>query len=247
MAKKAPKKPHKFLRRFLVLCLLAVAVPFLINGWVVASTASRILSAEEAAALADVDCILVLGCSVRADGSPSAMLAERLQTGVALYEAGAAPKLLMSGDNGTVQYNEVAAMSRYALDKGVPAHDIFLDYAGFSTYESAYRASAIFQAKKIIIVTQKYHLYRALYIAKAMGLEAYGVSCDTRTYAGQFNREVREILARNKDFLLSIFKPKPTYLGDPVPVSGPGNLSAQPSPTTFLRFRRLLQQKLSGW
>ena len=225
MAKKIRKKPNRFLLWFLALCLFAVAVPFAINGWVVGSTAPRILTAEEAAALADVDCILVLGCSVLPDGSPSAMLAERLQQGVALYEAGASAKLLMSGDNGQVEYNEVATMGRYALQKGVPSHDVFLDYAGFSTYESVYRADAIFQAKKIIIVTQKYHLHRALYIAQAMGLEAYGVSCDTRTYAGQFHRDVREILARNKDFLTSIFKPKPTYLGDPVPVSGPGNLN----------------------
>ena len=153
------------------------------------------------------------------------MLAERLDRGIALYEAGAAPKLLMSGDNGQVEYNELAAMADYALAKGVPSYDIFLDYAGFSTYESVYRAKEIFQAKKIIIVTQEYHLYRALYIADAMGLDAYGVSCDTQVFSGQINRDIREILARNKDFLTSIFKPKPTYLGDPVPVSGPGNLN----------------------
>ena len=204
--------------------ILAIAAPFLINGWVVTSTKSRILTTEDAAALENVDCIVVLGCAVRPDGTPSPMLAERLQKSVELYEAGAAPKLLMSGDNGQVEYNEVAAMGNYALQKGVPSYDIFLDYAGFSTYESMYRAKAIFQAEKVLIVTQKYHLHRALYIAKALGLEAYGVSSDTQVYAGQMNRDIREILARNKDFLTSIFKPKPTYLGDPVPVSGPGNL-----------------------
>ncbi len=221
MAKKTRKKLKKTI---LWLLLLAIAAPFIINGWVVASTAPRILTTEEAAALQDVDCIMVLGCAVRPDGTPSPMLAERLARSVELYEAGAAPKLLMSGDNGQVEYNEVATMGNYALQKGVPSYDIFLDYAGFSTYESAYRAKAIFQAKKIIIVTQKYHLHRALYIAKALGLDAYGVSSDTQTYAGQTYRDIREILARNKDFLTSIFKPKPTYLGDPVPVSGPGNL-----------------------
>ena len=167
---------------------------------------------------------MVLGCAVRPDGTPSPMLAERLARIVELYEAGAAPKLLMSGDNGQVEYNEVAAMGNYALQKEVPSYDIFLDYAGFSTYESAYRAKEIFQAEKIIIVTQKYHLHRALYIANALGLDAYGVSSDAQVFAGQVNRDIREILARNKDFLTSIFKPKPTYLGDPVPVSGPGNL-----------------------
>ena len=224
MATKPKKKLKKWLLWVLIVTLVIAAVPFLINGWVVSSTKSRILTTEEAAKLQDVDCILVLGCAVRADGSPSAMLAERLARGVELYQAGAAPKLLMSGDNGQVEYNELAAMANYALAKNVPSHDIFLDYAGFSTYESMYRAKAIFQAKKIIIVTQKYHLHRALYIAEAMGLDAYGVSCDTQTYAGQTHRDIREFLARNKDFLTSIFKPKPTYLGDPVPVSGPGNL-----------------------
>lgn len=227
MATKVKKKLYKWLVALLLLMVAAIAVPLGINAWVVHSTAPRILSPEEAAALTEVDCILVLGCAVRADGSPSAMLAERLQKSVELYEAGAAPKLLMSGDNGQVEYNELAAMADYALAKGIPSYDIFLDYAGFSTYESVYRAKEIFQAKKIVIVTQKYHLHRALYIAAAMGIEAYGVSCDTQTYPGQFHRDVREVLARNKDFLTSIFKPKPTYLGDPVPVSGNGNLNLQ--------------------
>ena len=223
MAVKVRKKLRKLLIWLMVLSVIAIAAPLLVNGWVVHSTAGQILSAEQAAELNDVDCILVLGCAVLPDGRPGAMLAERLQQGVALYQAGAAPKLLMSGDNGQVEYNEVAAMGNYAAEKGVPAKDIFLDYAGFSTYESMYRARDIFQAKKIIIVTQKYHLHRALYIAKAMGLKAYGVSADTQVYAGQVFRDIREVLARNKDFLTSVFKPKPTFLGEPVPVSGDGN------------------------
>ena len=151
MAKKVRKKLKKTI---LLLLILAIAAPFLINGWVVTSTKSRILTTEDAAALENVDCIVVLGCAVRPDGTPSPMLAERLQKSVELYEAGAAPKLLMSGDNGQVEYNEVAAMGNYALQKGVPSYDIFLDYAGFSTYESMYRAKAIFQAEKVLIVTQ---------------------------------------------------------------------------------------------
>lgn len=223
MAKKVRKNLKKCLLGLFILALLVIAVPVGINDWVLQSTAPQILTTEKASELQNVDCILVLGCAVRPDGTPSPMLAERLEKGVELYENGAAPKLLLSGDNGQVEYNEVVTMGNFALEKGVPSHDIFLDYAGFSTYESMYRAKEIFQAKKILIVTQKYHLHRALYIAKAMGLEAYGVCCDTQVYAGQTNRDIREVLARNKDFLTSIFKPKPTYLGDPVPVSGPGN------------------------
>lgn len=213
-----------------MLIFLAVENFFLIlalcvNGYVVQSTKGKILSAEEAAKLQNVDCILVLGCGVRPDGTPSAMLEDRLKQAIALYNAGAAPKLLMSGDHGQTDYDEVNVMKQYALNAGIPSRDIFLDHAGFSTYESIYRARDIFQAKNIIIVTQKYHLHRALHIAKALGVEARGVSADLRGYGGQTFRDIREILARNKDFLTGIFKPKPTYLGETVPVWGDGNLT----------------------
>lgn len=220
------KRP--LLRACIVLFSLAIfcaAIVFCINGYVVRSTAGQILSPADAAALSDVDCILVLGCYVHENGNPSAMLSDRLQQGVALYDAGAAPKLLMSGDHGQTSYDEVNAMKQYAIDAGVPSEDIFMDHAGFSTYESIYRARDVFEAKKIIIVTQGYHLHRALHIANALGLEAYGVASDPRAYAGQIFREVREILARNKDFATSIFKPKPTFLGEPIPIFGDGDLT----------------------
>lgn len=196
-----------------------------INAWVVHSTSDRVLTPEKAAELQDVDCILVLGCLVRSEGNPSDMLADRLRRGVELHKAGAAPKLLMTGDHGRTNYDEVNTMKQYAIDEGIPSQDIFMDHAGFSTYESLYRARDIFQAKKIIIVTQEYHLYRALYIAQALGLDAYGVNADYRNYSGQTMRDIREILARNKDFLTSVFQPQPTYLGDAIPISGSGDLT----------------------
>jgi len=226
MKLKLRKPVKKCLLWFLVLGIIAAITPFGINLWVVQTTASRILTAEKAATLSDVDCILVLGCGVRSDGTPTPMLADRLQYGVDLYNAGASGKLLMSGDHGQADYDEVNAMKKYALAQNIPSSDVFMDHAGFSTYESVYRARDIFQAKKIIIVTQKYHLHRALYIAKALGLDAYGVAADPRTYAGQTARDIREILARNKDFLTSIFQPKPTYLGEAIPVSGNGDLTS---------------------
>lgn len=223
------KLPNKRLSRILlvllILTVLGIGCLLSVNGYVVHTTADQILSAEEATTLTDADCILVLGCYVYENGEPSAMLHDRLRRSVALYEGGAAPKLLMSGDHGRTAYDEVSAMKQYALDAQVPSVDIFLDHAGFSTYESIYRAKEIFQAKKIIIVTQKYHLHRALYIANAMGLEAYGVDANYRSYAGQLSRDIREILARNKDFINSIFKPLPTFLGDPIPVFGDGNVT----------------------
>ena len=112
------------------------------------------------------------------------MLHDRLMRGVELYDVGAAPKLLMSGDHGHEEYDEVAAMKQFAIDAGIPSEDVFMDHAGFSTYESIYRAKEIYQADKILIVTQEYHLYRALYIADQLGVEAYGVSSDYHTYVG---------------------------------------------------------------
>ena len=219
------KRILKIICILLCLGLLGSLAVLGINGIVKGSAKKQILTPNEAARLTDVDCILVLGCGVRADGSPSDMLYDRLRRGVELYEAGAAPKLLMTGDHGREDYNEVDVMKSFAVDAGIASEDVFMDHAGFSTYESMYRAKEIFQAKKIIIVTQEYHLYRAIYIAERLGMEAYGVASDYRTYSGQTARDVREILARVKDFGTSLFKPKPTYLGDAIPIWGDGNLT----------------------
>ena len=209
----------------LCLALMAVTAVFIIDAYVCSSVSDGILSPEEAQKLQDVDCILVLGCGVKADGTPSDMLHDRLRRSVELYELGAAPKLLMSGDHGDRYYNEVDAMKQFAVDAGVPSSDVFMDHAGFSTYESMYRAVEIFQAKKVIIVTQGYHLYRAIYIARALGLEAYGVSSDYRGYVGQLFRDAREVLARVKDFAIVVVRPEPTYLGEAIPIWGDGDLT----------------------
>lgn len=210
---------------FLCLCILGISTPVVINVVVTASTADQIISPEEAAKLQDVDCILVLGCYVHEDGNPSDMLHDRLRRGVELYDLGAAPKLLMSGDHGRTDYDEVAAMKQFAINAGIPSENVFMDHAGFSTYESLYRAKEIFQAKKILIITQEYHLYRALFIANRLGLEAYGVSADYRSYTGQAGQNFREFLARVKDFATSLFQPEPTYLGETIPISGNGDLT----------------------
>lgn len=195
-----------------------------INAYVVLSTRNQIFAPEELAGY-DADCILVLGCLVRDDGTPSDMLRDRLQRGVELYEIGTAPKLLMSGDHGQEAYDEVNTMKQFALDAGIASEDVFMDHAGFSTYESLYRAKEVFGVTKVVIVTQKYHLYRALYIANQLGLEAVGVAADYRSYAGQTYRDAREILARNKDFFTGIFQPEPTYLGEMIPIFGNGDLT----------------------
>lgn len=207
------------------LILIGITAILFINGYVKSVTNNNILLIEDASALKDVDCIIVLGCLVRDDGTLSAMLRDRLIIGIELYNNEAAPKILMSGDHGTTSYDEVNAMKQYAINHGVPSEDIFMDHAGFSTYETIYRAKEVFDADKVIIVTQEYHLYRALYIAKQLGLEAHGVSADINTYGGQIKRDVREVLARCKDFAMCIIKPTPTYLGDAIPINGNGDIT----------------------
>ena len=219
------KKIKKLLLTCLCIGLAGLLALWGINAHVKNSVKERIIDSQAAAELTDVDCIIVLGCQVKANGKPSAMLEDRLIRGIELYNLGAAPKLLMSGDHGTKEYNEVETMKQYAVDDGIASEDVFMDHAGFSTYESVYRARDIFEADKVIIVTQEYHLYRALYIAEQLGLEAYGVAADYNTYGGQSMRDFRELLARVKDFGMSIIKPKPTFLGEVIPVNGNGNVT----------------------
>ena len=219
---------RKILTVALITCLclgiVGAVTVFSIDGYVKHIGKANILSPDEASALEDVDCIIVLGCQVKADGSLSKMLRDRLITGVELYKRGAAPKLLMSGDHGREDYDEVAAMKGYAIENGIPSEDVFMDHAGFSTYETVWRAKEIFGADKVIIVTQEYHLYRALYIADKLGVEAYGVAADLSAYGGQYIRDFREILARNKDFAMCIFSPDATP-GDVIPISGNGDVT----------------------
>ena len=223
------KTKRKILRNAIIvlLCLVVVGIAtlFFVNGHVKSVGKDRILTVEKAAELEDVDCIIVLGCQVKDDGSLSHMLRDRLMRALEVYEAGAAPKLLMSGDHGREDYDEVGAMKNYAIENGVPSEDVFMDHAGFSTYESVYRAKEIFQADKVIIVTQEYHLYRALYIAEQFGIEAYGVPSDLNTYGAQYIRDIREILARCKDWMMCILKPAPAHLGESIPISGNGDLT----------------------
>lgn len=205
-----------------VILLVLVLAVLEINRYVKSSTKNQIISVEESSNLEDIDCIIILGAGIWGD-KPSPMLEDRLLQGIELYNNNVSTKIIMSGDHGREEYDEVNIMKEFAIEKGVPSENIFMDHAGFSTYESIYRAKEIFEADKIVIVTQKYHLYRALHIANSLGIEAYGVGADPRQYVGAMYREIREILARNKDFVKCLFKPEPTYLGETIPVSGNGN------------------------
>ena len=214
----------KMFKILIVIAIISIILVLSINFYVVGIAKNKMIKDNDYSLLKDVDCILILGAGIWGD-KPSPMLQDRLDEGVKLYKEGIASKIIMSGDHGREEYDEVNIMKEYAIEQGVPSEDIFMDHAGFSTYESIYRAKEIFDADNIVIVTQEYHLYRALYIADKLNINAYGVNSDPRKYSGQTFRELREILARNKDFINCIIKPEPTYLGESIPVSGDGDIT----------------------
>lgn len=172
-----------------------------------------------------VDCILVLGAGLKPDGTPNFMLKDRLDRAIELYQAGVAERMLMTGDHGQKKYDEVNAMKRYVVDAGVPANQVFMDHAGFSTYESMYRAGEIFQVKSTVVVTQRYHMYRAIYSARQRGIDAYGVPAQDVVYGGQWIRDFRENFARTKDIAYNIFQLQPTYLGETISIYGDASVT----------------------
>lgn len=206
-----------------IVLLIGIAAVSL-SVYMVKATEKNIFTADTFKNDGKADCILILGAGVN-DGKPKPMLRDRLLAGIELYKSGAAEKIIMSGDHGRADYDEVNVMRAFALEQGVSAEDIFLDHAGFSTYDSVYRAKNIFGAENIIIVSQKYHLYRALYIAKKLDVKAAGVSADLNTYGGQLKRDIREIIARDKDFFKCIVKPEAEIMGDKIPLDGDGSIT----------------------
>ena len=210
----------------LVLAVVVVAMLVFVgtNAAAVLTTRDDIVDQQTAAAF-DADAIVVLGASVRPDGTPSGILQDRLDDGIALYFAGAAPKIIMSGDNGTESYNECWAMKRYAVSQGVPSEDVFCDHAGFSTYETMYRARHVFGAERIVVATQTYHLYRALYDAQGVGMDAIGVPSDYGEYANQSWYDIREVFARTKDFFQVLFSVPSTFVGDPISLDQSGDVT----------------------
>ena len=206
-----------------VLIALVVIVVASTNLYIVKSTEDQIITPEQAKDK-DADCVIILGAMVYSDGTPSKILRERLDKGIELYNLGVADRLLMSGDNGQREYNEVIPMRKYAIENGIPKEDIFLDYAGFSTYESMYRLRDIFLVKKAIVVTQTYHLHRALYFGNNLDIEVFGVAAED-VAVGQNRRDMREILARVKAFISVKTDAEPTYLGDPVPLDTPQKIT----------------------
>ena len=225
---KNKKKWHFSLKKLLLifglLCLVVAVLFVAINAHVIRISAPRLISADAATNLEKVDCILVLGSSVQPNGTLNRVVRERVDTALTLYESGVSQRLLMSGDHGKVNYDEVNAMKQYCVDKGVNPDVIFLDHAGFNTYDSIYRAKAIFGIQKMIIVSQEYHLYRAVYIANELGIEAYGVPAEQEADTALITN-LRESVARVKDYFSCAFHIEPTVLGEPIPISGSAKLS----------------------
>ena len=201
----------RMIRIFACVCLAVVAFCVLANVRVINTASSKIVWPN---ALSDkkVDCIIVLGARVYEDGTPCTVLRDRLDTGIDLYRAGVSDRLLLSGDHSK---------------QGVPEKDIFLDHAGFSTYETMYRAATIFGAQSCVVVTQRYHLSRAVYLADTMDMETYGVEADREPYQRIRYFEAREALARVKDVIFAAVRPEPTYLGAPISLDGDGRVTAQ--------------------
>lgn len=218
---------RKHIKKFFIFCLilliLGVISSFLINYRIQAFTREYILSLDE---VPESQAALVLGALVYENGNVSPILADRLDVGIELYNKKTVDKLLLSGDHGQKEYDEVNAMKNYVLLYGIDDEDIFLDHAGFNTYQSMYRAKEVFEADKLIIVTQSFHLPRAVYIARKLGIDAYGVASDKHYYPKINQYKQREFLARCKDFILVNFlKPKPKYLGEVIDLTGNGKIT----------------------
>lgn len=206
---------------FGILIFIVSGSILLIDQYVQRTGSKYITGSEE---VPKADAILVLGAYVFSDGTVSCMLNDRLTEAYELYKSGKADKILVSGDHGRKDYDEVNAMKKFLIEQNIPEKDVFMDHAGFNTYESIYRARDIFQVKKVIIVTQEYHLMRAVFIARELGLEAFGIASDQRNYGEVMTiYRLREVAARNKDFFTAKFlKPQPTFLGETIPVTGDG-------------------------
>ena len=218
------RKINRMIKIMIIGIIILMIAIFSLNIYVVNNTKNEIVKEENVSNIEGVDCILILGAGIWGD-KPSPMLEDRLKEGIVLYKQGTTKKIIMSGDHSREDYDEVKIMKEYAESEGVSSEDIFMDHAGFSSYDSVYRAKEIFGVQKMIIVTQKYHLYRSLYIAKKLGIEAYGIESNLRTYPGQVFREIREILARDKDYFKCIMKPEASIMGEKISLDGSGDIT----------------------
>lgn len=210
---------RKYLKILIQLALIVITFTLYANYTIDKAGQDGVYSVDTAP---QAEAAVVLGARVYKSGMLFQVLVDRMDTGIELYQKGKVKKLLLTGDHGQTAYDEVNAMREYALKQGVPDKDIFMDHAGFSTYDSMYRAKDVFWVKNAVIVTQAFHLPRALYIARAVGIEANGVKADKREYIGMEYMYLREMLAQTKAVAQVIVRSKPKYLGPAIPITGDG-------------------------
>ena len=214
----------RFLTRSIIAVISALIVfSAVINLMVTMKTAPSVHTSPDQ--LPRTDAVLVLGAAVYPGGIFSPILHDRMSTALDLYRSGKVKKFLLSGDHRSKYYNEVNAMKKYLMARDIPPEDIFLDHAGFETYDSIYRARDVFRVNNVTICTQRFHLYRALYIASKLGVDAYGITADRRTYQSSVKNNLREYTARVKAWIKILLGSEPEYLGAPLPISGDGRTS----------------------
>ncbi len=220
-AKRKHRSKHSVLKTLLIVVLSALlaflALTIGISGFTISSTRNNvhtIAQVEEQGIHADA--IVVLGASVFDNGTPSDIRSDRLEVAADLYKAGAAPTIIVSGDNRESHYNESDAMKDYCVELGIPSDAVYIDHAGYDTYASIYRAHYEYGANSVMVVTQAYHLYRALAIAQGLGMQATGVAADKGDYDNQMMYSIREAIARDKDFFQTFLKLPPEDADQPI-------------------------------
>ena len=227
-AQKPVRDKRKLIKQIALFLCCAIIFGILsfsvIQIYIVQSTKEYLISEVNDAPVCDA--VIVLGAYVYNSGTPSPVLRDRLDYGYEMYKQGKAQKILVSGDHGRENYDEVNVMKEYLIRKGVPGEDIFMDHAGFNTYDSMYRARDIFQIENLLISTQKFHMSRSLYIARSLGINAYGYPCEDKAMYRMAYLNTRESVARVKAFLDVLVNRNPKFLGDVIPITGDGNQTA---------------------
>lgn len=207
------------MRRLLTLILVGIElmVVFVITTNVIVLLSTRRYIYNDVNSVPSAQAVLIPGASLLPDGTPAPIFKDRVNAAIDLYAAGKAEKFLVSGDNGEESHNEVDPVRLYLLEKGVPAQDIFLDHAGFDTYSTMYRARRVFGVSSVIIATQSFHLPRAIFLARKLGISAYGINADEGHIL--FDNYVREIFANEKAIIDLAVNRKPKYLGEAIPIT----------------------------
>lgn len=218
------KKIKKFILPAIILCLIGLAVVLITNSNVTAKTEKEIFT--ELKDVPKTKVVIIFGAGISGD-QPSRYLKDRLDAGILLYKSNKVDKILLSGDNGRNEYDELTVMKLYCQKNGVDTTKIYIDYAGFDSYSTMYRAKHIFKVDTAILVSQKYHLNRCIYLGDQLGIESFGYSADRGIYPGYNYYSFREKLSVTKSVLDIIRNRKPIYLGKPVDINGKSNYTKE--------------------